>query len=107
MAVWEASGGSQGIGANLGQVVTEELNKSKEKELQLEVSSSRSFSEPDYQYIVKILKLECHVLTLHKGGSCLLERLYSAGLAVMKKGIANTTAGTHTQGFIRYQPGQG
>ena len=34
-----------------------------------------------------------------KGGSCLLERLYSAGLAVMKKGIASATAGTHTTGI--------
>ena len=31
--------GSQGIGANLGQVITEEVNKSKDKELQLEVCS--------------------------------------------------------------------
>ena len=31
------AGGSQGIGANLGQVITEEVNKSKDKELQLEV----------------------------------------------------------------------
>ena len=29
--------GSQGIGANLGQVITDEVNKSKDKELQLEV----------------------------------------------------------------------
>ena len=32
------AGGSQGIGANLGQVITDEINKSKEKELQLEAS---------------------------------------------------------------------
>lgn len=31
------TGGSQGIGANLGQVTTEEVNKAKDKELQLEV----------------------------------------------------------------------
>ena len=30
-------GGSQGIGANLGQVITEEVNNNKDKELQLEV----------------------------------------------------------------------
>ena len=30
-------GGGQGIGANLGQVVGEEVNKGKDKELQLEV----------------------------------------------------------------------
>ena len=32
------AGGSQGIGANLGQVITDEINKSKDKELQLEAS---------------------------------------------------------------------
>ena len=32
------AGGSQGIGANLGQVVTDEVNNAKDKELQLEVS---------------------------------------------------------------------
>ena len=32
--------GSQGIGANLGQVITDEVNKSKDKELQLEVRYS-------------------------------------------------------------------
>lgn len=32
-------GGTQGIGANLGQVITEEINGSKDKELQLEVCS--------------------------------------------------------------------
>ena len=31
------AGGGQGIGANLGQVITDEVNKSKDKELQLEV----------------------------------------------------------------------
>lgn len=31
------SGGSQGVGANLGQVITDEVNGSKDKELQLEV----------------------------------------------------------------------
>ena len=46
------------------------------------------------------------------GGSCLLKRLYSAGLAVMKMGIGNgnTTAGTHIQGTrdpsIHPLPGQ-
>lgn len=32
------SGGSQGVGANLGQVISDEVNGSKDKELQLEVS---------------------------------------------------------------------
>lgn len=41
---WRA-GGSQGIGANLGQAVTEEVEKSKDKELQLEVSSIRKTVE--------------------------------------------------------------
>jgi len=31
------AGGAQGIGANLGQVITDEVNRSKDKELQLEV----------------------------------------------------------------------
>lgn len=31
------AGGSQGIGANLGQVITDEVNKNKDRELQLEV----------------------------------------------------------------------
>lgn len=42
------AGGSQGIGANLGQVITDEVNKSKEKELQLEV---RLFQPPTDVYI--------------------------------------------------------
>ena len=33
------AGGAQGIGANLGQVITQEVNAAKDKELQLEVSS--------------------------------------------------------------------
>lgn len=33
------AGGGQGIGANLGQVVSEEVNKNKDKELQLEAST--------------------------------------------------------------------
>ena len=37
-------GGSQGIGANLAQAVNEELEKAKDKELQLEVGSSPSSS---------------------------------------------------------------
>ncbi|KAI9878463.1 MAG: Vacuolar protein sorting-associated protein 74 [Pleopsidium flavum] len=35
------AGGSQGIGANLGQVITDEVNNSKDKELQLEVRQHR------------------------------------------------------------------
>ena len=35
------AGGAQGIGANLGHVTTEEVNKGKDKELQLEVSTLR------------------------------------------------------------------
>ena len=31
------AGGSQGIGANIGQVITDEVNGAKDKELQLEV----------------------------------------------------------------------
>ena len=38
-------GGSQGVGANLGQLITDEVNGSKDKELQLEVS----------QHVVRIL----------------------------------------------------
>ncbi len=49
------AGGAQGIGANLGHVITEEVNKGKDKELQLEVCtlSSSSFQirdeSPDYR----------------------------------------------------------
>lgn len=39
-------GGQQGIGANLGQVVSEEINKGKDKELQLEVCFPFSESQP-------------------------------------------------------------
>jgi Golgi phosphoprotein 3 len=35
------TGGSAGVGANLGQVITEEVNNGKDKELQLEVSYTR------------------------------------------------------------------
>lgn len=38
------AGGSQGIGANLGQVVGEEVNKNKDKELQLEASQGQAKS---------------------------------------------------------------
>lgn len=34
------TGGAQGIGANLGQVITDEVNKNKDRELQLEVCST-------------------------------------------------------------------
>jgi Golgi phosphoprotein 3 len=37
------AGGSQAIGANIGQVVTDEVNKAKDKELQLEVRIPFSF----------------------------------------------------------------
>ena len=71
------AGGSQGIGANLGQVITEEINKSKDKELQLEVSLFQI--KPPQQQATK--KGPC--ANVHKGGGSLLERLYSAGLAIM------------------------
>jgi golgi phosphoprotein 3 len=35
------SGGGQGIGANLGQVISQEVDRNKDKELQLEVSRER------------------------------------------------------------------
>ena len=38
------AGGAQSIGANLGHVITEEVNKGKDKELQLEVGTLSSFS---------------------------------------------------------------
>ena len=72
------AGGSQGIGANLGQVVTEEINKSKDKELQLEV---RRFQEKQTPTTSNKNKGPC--ANVQKGGGSLLERLYSAGLAVM------------------------
>lgn len=39
------SGGSQGIGANLAQAVNEEINKAKDRELQLEVRSPHDGSD--------------------------------------------------------------
>jgi Golgi phosphoprotein 3 len=39
------SGGSQGVGANLGQVISDEVNGSKDKELQLEVRAYSSLSQ--------------------------------------------------------------
>ncbi len=88
------AGGSQGIGANLGQVITDEINKSKDKELQLEASSRKTHRQQ--------VRPCANVHNYFKGGGCLLERLYSAGLAIMKTKTAST-AGTHRD---RY-PGQG
>ena len=96
------AGGSQGIGANLGQVVTEEINKSKDKELQLEV---RLFLNKNSTS--KKIKRPC--TNMHKGGGSLLERLYSAGLAIMISifQIASySTAGTHRDRYPE-APGAG
>ena len=92
------AGGSQGIGANLGQVITDEINKSKDKELQLEASSRKPNRQTN--------KTPCADVHNHfKGGGCLLERLYSAGLAIMMgRFLLLLQVPTPTTGNIR--PGQ-
>ncbi len=67
------AGGSQGIGANLGQVITDEVNKSKDKELQLEVSV--------LEYIFAEI---CANLCALIGCCCLLERVHPAGFFAMR-----------------------
>lgn len=67
------TGGAQGIGANLGQVITDEVNKNKDRELQLEVCSTVAngayrYTDPDD----------------HTGRRCLPERFHPAGFAVMR-----------------------
>jgi hypothetical protein len=64
------SGGSQGVGANLGQVITDEVNGSKDKELQLEVGRPAR-------------DLRSRSLTYLTGGLCVLECLHKTGLAAL------------------------
>jgi Golgi phosphoprotein 3 len=56
-------GGSQGVGANLGSLITDEVNGSKDKELQLEVSQSpfrtESWQSADKRTIGRRCVLEC------------------------------------------------
>jgi Golgi phosphoprotein 3 len=56
-------GGSQGVGANLGSLITDEVNGSKDKELQLEVSQSpfrtESWQGADNRTIGRCCVLEC------------------------------------------------
>lgn len=69
------AGGSQVIGANIGQVITGEVNKAKDKELQLEVRI------PPFLALTREWKLTSEN---YIGRGCLLERIHSAGLSVMK-----------------------
>ena len=66
------TGGAQGIGANLGQVITDEVNKNNDRELQLEVCPMSltlcADTDPDD----------------HTGRSCLPERFHPAGFASMR-----------------------
>jgi golgi phosphoprotein 3 len=69
--------GSQGIGANLGQVIGEEVEKGKDKELQLEV---RILFIPK-TCCPSVHDYELYLLTLHfrcLGRGCMSERLYAA-----------------------------
>lgn len=52
------AGGAQGIGANLGQVITQEVNAAKDKELQLEVCFS-AFKFAPQQGIVGLVFRAC------------------------------------------------
>jgi Golgi phosphoprotein 3 len=56
-------GGSQGVGANLGSLITDEVNGSKDKELQLEVTQSpfrtESWQGADKRTIGRRCVLEC------------------------------------------------
>ena len=68
------AGGSQGIGANIGQAIVQEVERNKDKELQLEVCG---------------ITIPFHVwsseLTVRCGTGCgsMFERLHQAGLPVM------------------------
>ena len=64
------TGGGQGIGQNLNQVTSEEVNRNKDRELQLEVSVS-------YQIISGLFA------NLRLGGCCMFECFHTAGLASM------------------------
>ena len=66
------TGGSQGIGANLGQVITNEVNGSKDKELQLEVCS----------LVCELLGLSHLIMLL--GCGCLLERVHPVRFFAMR-----------------------
>ncbi len=58
------AGGSQGVGANLGQLINDEINSGKDKELQMEVSWTRRRS---YCYSANCLIGRCSMFErLHK-----------------------------------------
>ena len=66
-------GGSQGIGANLGQLVTDEVNGSKDKELQLEVSVH------DFGIVVDVSANQWAT-----GGCCVFECFHEARLTTLR-----------------------
>lgn len=71
------TGQAQGIGANLGGAITEELNKSGEKELQMEVS------------LVEAVSSACMMLMgFSTGGGSMSERLHAPRLAPVNEDIS-------------------
>lgn len=84
------AGGSQGIGANLGQVITDEVNDSKDKELQLEVGPRRPrFSCPPLGSVAHAMGPELlagrTVADSTIGCGCLPRRLHETGLPPMSE----------------------
>lgn len=70
------AGGSQGIGANIGQVIGDEVEKNKDKELQLEVSAWTIAS-----FLAGLL-----TVMNYPGGCRMFERFYKAGLLAIVYG---------------------
>ena len=68
------AGGGQGIGANLGSKVSEEVTNAKDKELQLEVRGDRSRKNKSPNE---------RTLTVIIGGRCVLECFYTAGFITL------------------------
>lgn len=68
------AGGGQGIGANIGQVIAEEVERNKDKELQLEVSL-RSCPGPAAPYLPQSSSLGCRSV---------FERVHQAGFFTMR-----------------------
>lgn len=75
------TGGSQGIGANLSQVITDEINENKDKELQLEVRQYRRGCHHSHGHISGPLLLHMQArLTLRIGCGRMSKRVHQAGL---------------------------
>lgn len=75
------AGGGQGIGANLGQVINDEVNNAKDKELQLEVSFSR-WRDASRRGIAE--HLQQLLIAILPGGCSVLERIHQARLSSLR-----------------------